>query len=309
MSGMAPHLSSSIAAAASAALLTLAACDRAKAPSDGGGAPAGFDKARLEAEIDSHFGGVGTCVVLADTGTGRNVYRYGSHTVCMRQLPPCSTFKIPNSLIGLDAGIVTPATVFKWDGKPQPTSAWETDADMKTAFQNSIVWWYQRVARQVGKPAYAERLKAFDYGTEKPDGPVDGFWLGPENGQALLISTEQQAEFLRRLYTDRLPVKPSSAAFVKEIMVDTRYGGSTISGKTGTCPSNEEQSRQVGWWVGRIQSPPNDVVFAISIEGANNESLPAGELAIRAKSAFTAAGLWPRADAAAPPAGAPSPSA
>ena len=67
-----------------------------------------------------------------------------------------------------------------------------------------------------------------------------------------------------------------------------------ISGKTGTCPSNEEQSRQVGWWVGRIQSAPNDIVFAVSLEGANNEALPGGEIARRAKSAFTAAGLCRR---------------
>ena len=253
-------------------------CERAKRAAPVASGPVGFDKARLESAIDANFGGVGTCVVIADTKSGRTLYRYGSHTVCMRQLPPCSTFKIPNSLIALDAGIVTPTTVYKWDRTPQPVSAWEQDADMRTAFRQSIVWWYQRVARRVGKPAYEERLKAFDYGSEKPDGPVDGFWLGPVNGKALLISTEQQADFLHRLYADRLPVKPGSAAFVKEIMVDTRFGPSTISGKTGTCPSNDEQSRQVGWWVGRIQHRPNDVVFAISLEGANDEALPGGEM-------------------------------
>src|SRR5688572_18820378 len=264
MPGMAKRTLRTLALA-SAGLLTLgfAACERGKAPPGAPAAPVGFDTARLERAIDANFGGMGTCVVISDTRSGRTLYRYGSHTLCMRQLPPCSTFKIPNSLIALDAGVVTPTTVFKWDGKPQPTSAWEKDADMKTAFRDSIVWWHQRIARQIGKPVYAERLKAFDYGTETPDGPVDGFWLGPENGQALLISTEQQADFLRRLYNDRLPVKPASAAFVKEIMVDTRYGQSVMSGKTGSCPSNEEQSRQVAWWVGRIQSAPNDVVFAI----------------------------------------------
>jgi beta-lactamase class D len=299
------HLLTRTALAAGVAALALAGCGRVKAPAGTPGAPEAFDKARLEAAIDSKFGGIGACVVIADTASGRQLYRYGSHQVCMRQLPPCSTFKIPNSLIGLDAGVVTPTTVLKWDGTPQRVSAWEHDADMRTAFKQSIVWWYQRVARQIGKPAYEERLKAFDYGDHEPDGPVDRFWLGPSPGaQGLLISTEQQVDFLHRLYGGKLPVKPASAAFVKSIMVDETRGSSVMSGKTGTCPTDLRQSRQVGWWVGRLQSPPHDYLFAVSLEGANDESLPGGELSERVKSAFAAAGLWPyeaaASDAAAP---------
>lgn len=307
------HYLTKLSLTAGVAALALAGCDRAKAPAVVAGAPAAFDKAKLEAAIDQKFGGVGTCVVIADTGSGRRLYRYGNHQVCMRQLPPCSTFKIPNSLIGLDAGVVTPTTVFKWDGKPQRVKAWEQDADMKTAFKQSIVWWYQRIARQIGKPGYEERLKAFDYGNRKPAGPVDGFWLGPSpEGEGLLISTEQQVDFLQRLYGDKLPVKPASGAFVKSIMVDETRGSSVMSGKTGTCPSDLQQSRQVGWWVGRLQSPPHDYLFAVSLEGSNDESLPGGELSERVKSAFAIAGLWPYeeagsdaapSDSAAPPKG------
>ena len=54
--------------------------------------------------IDASFGGQGTCLTLTDRATGREVYVYGSNTTCMRPLPPCSTFKIANSLIGLDEG-------------------------------------------------------------------------------------------------------------------------------------------------------------------------------------------------------------
>jgi beta-lactamase class D len=292
------HSLTRVALAAGVASLALAGCGKVKTPAAGAGAPGAFDKAKLEAAIDQKFGGVGTCVIVADTASGRRLYRYGNHQVCMRQLPPCSTFKIANSLIGLDAGVVTPATVFKWDGTPQRVSAWEHDADMKTAFKQSIVWWYQRVARQVGLPAYEERLKAFDYGSKKPAGPVDGFWLGPSpQGEGLLISTEQQVDFLQRLYGDKLPVKPASAAFVKSIMVDETRGSAVMSGKTGTCPSDLQQSRQVGWWVGRLQSPPHDYLYAVSIEGSNDESLPGGELSERVKSAFAAAGLWPYEDA------------
>jgi len=278
--------------------LSLAACDQAgkpvvKLPFQLPGSTPAFDKTRLEAAIDKGFGGIGTCVEIADTQSGAEVYRYNSNTACMRLLPPCSTFKIPNSLIALDAGIVTPTTVFKWDKTPQPVKAWEQDADMKTAFKESIVWWYQRVAQMAGQPLYQERLKAFDYGNKAPEGPLTTFWLGPAAGGRLGISTQGQAQFLHRLYAGKLPVKPESLAFVEQIMVDEIRGASTMSGKTGTCASVADSSRSVGWWVGRLKGPQHDYVFAASIDAEAENALPGAEVKARVKSAFTQGGLWP----------------
>ncbi len=280
--------------------LALAACGPGAKPSVklpfglGGEKPA-FDKAKLEAAIDQGFGGIGTCVVIDDTVTGQRVYQYNDYGACHRLLPPCSTFKIANSLIGLDAGLVTPQTVFKWDGKPQPIKAWEQDADMRTAFKELIVWWYQRLAKMVGKPAYQERLKAYDYGNKSPDGPLTSFWLGPAAGGGLGVSTDGQADFLHRLYADKLPVKAASRDYVEQIMVDEIRDGYAMSGKTGTCASNSDRSRQVGWWVGRLKGPKSDYVFAASIEGDNEHTLPGAEMRARVKSAFAQAGLWPPA--------------
>ncbi len=120
------------------ALILIAACLSACSPGGGLkalGAKPPFDKAKLEAAIDNSFGGVGTCVEILDTASGSEVYRYNSHGVCMRRLPPCSTFEIPNSLIALDAGVVKPETVLKWDRTPQRVSDWEKDADISAAFR------------------------------------------------------------------------------------------------------------------------------------------------------------------------------
>jgi beta-lactamase class D len=235
-------------------------------------------------------------VAIADTKSGHILYQYGNAGVCMRGLPPCSTFKIANSLIGLDLGVVTPRTVFKWDGRPEPVKAWETDSDMAKAFKYSIVWWYQRVAAQVGHDRYVERLKAFDYGDHDPSGPVTEFWLGPKAGGGLLISTHQQINFLKRFYAGQLPVKPASAAYVRQIMVDeTRNDAQgrpyVMSGKTGSCASIADGSRSVGWWVGRLQGPDRDLLFAASVEAA--DAPPGGELRQRIKDVFSDAGLWP----------------
>ena len=282
------------------ALILTAALLAACSPGGGAklpGAKPAFDKAKLEAAIDSSFGGIGTCLEVLNAASGSEVYRYNSHGVCMRRLPPCSTFKIPNSLIALDAGVVTPMTVFKWDGTPQRVSEWEKDADMKTAFRDSILWWYQRVAQKVGQPAYEERLKAFDYGGENPDGPLTAFWLGPEAGGGLGVSTLEQAQFLHRLYAGKLPVKASSLAFVESIMVNETRGEVVMSGKTGSCATNSDGTRQVGWWVGRLAGQPGgrgpDYVFAASIETDTADALPGREVEQRVKDAFAQAGLWP----------------
>jgi beta-lactamase class D len=277
----------------------LAACDQGGKPAVKlpfqPGAAANLDKAKLEAAIDSGFGGIGTCVVIADARSGAEVYRYNSHTACGRLLPPCSTFNIANSLIGLDAGVVTPTTVFKWDGAPQPIKSWEHDTDTPTAFKESIVWWYQREAQMAGRPLYDERLKAFDYGNKAPEGPLTSFWLGPATGGRLGVSTEGQAQFLYRLYAGKLPVKPQSLAYVEQLLVDEIRGGFTMSGESGSCASIADGSRQVGWWIGRLEGPKDDYVFAASLEGENGNALPGEEIKQRVKSAFAQAGLWPTA--------------
>jgi beta-lactamase class D len=258
-----------------------------------GGPP--FDTDKLEAAIDASFGGIGTCVVIDDTRTGAQLYRYNAPSACMRPWPPCDTFEVPSALVGLETGAVTPGSVLKWNGSPQPVTAWQHDADLKAAFHDSIRWWDQALAVKVGQDAYRDRLKAFGYGNASPDGPAGSFWLGPSQGGALMISTQDHARFLHRLYSDDLPVKADSAAYVQQLMLDETRGDFTLSGKSGTCASTGDGSRQVAWYVGRLKSSKSDYVFAASLESANDTSLPGEEIRHRTKVVFTQAGLWPPA--------------
>ena len=92
-----------------------------------------------------------------------------------------------------------------------------------------------------------------------------------------------------------LPVKPESLAYVQSIMVDEIRGGVAMSGKTGSCATVADGSRQVGWWVGRLKGPKQDYVFAASVETSSDNALPGREVEARVKSAFSKAGLWPDA--------------
>jgi beta-lactamase class D len=279
----------------SAVLIAACGC----APQAGSGRAGGVDKAKLEDGIDRLMGGADTCVVLANARSGDLLYQYGNAGVCMRPLPPCSTFEIANSLIGLDLGLVTPRTVFKWDGAAQPLKSWEGDADLARAFKYSIVWWHQRLAQSVGHDRYVEQLKALDYGDHDPVGPVKSFWLGPNAGGGLGISTRQQIGFLKRFYAGQAPIKPEAAALVRSLMIDetrtdAKAGRYVMSDKTASCPSRIDGLRRVSWSVGRLQTPSRDILFAASVEAA--EAPPGEEVNQRIKDVFADAGLWPTAD-------------
>ena len=57
-----------------------------------------------------------------------------------------------NSLIGLETGVIPDeAYVIKWDGTRYDVPAWNQTHTLKTAIRNSAVWYYQELARRVGK--------------------------------------------------------------------------------------------------------------------------------------------------------------
>jgi hypothetical protein len=63
--------------------LALAACSPT--------APKGVDKAVLDEAVSRAIGDPTTCVMIAEQGSGRVVYRYNTATTCDRDLPACET--------------------------------------------------------------------------------------------------------------------------------------------------------------------------------------------------------------------------
>src|SRR5574338_1530460 len=90
------------------------------------------------------------CFALMDNGTGKftvyNLARYRDSNYL-----PASTFKIVNSLIGLQTGkIINDSMIIHWDGvKRRPE--WDQDMSMYRAFRVSAVPYYQEDARRIGK--------------------------------------------------------------------------------------------------------------------------------------------------------------
>ena len=92
---------------------------------------------------------------------------------------PASTFKIPNSLIALETGVVADPDkdVFKWDGVTRSIEAWNKDHTLRSAIAASAVPVYQEIARRIGAERMQKYLDLFDYGNRDIGGGIDQFWL------------------------------------------------------------------------------------------------------------------------------------
>src|SRR3981189_2293104 len=79
---------------------------------------------------------------------------------------PASTFKIPNSLVALETGVVEDPDkdVFKWDGVTRSIEAWNKDHTLRSAIAASAVPVYQEIARRIGSERLPQTLHLLEYG-------------------------------------------------------------------------------------------------------------------------------------------------
>jgi beta-lactamase class D len=213
----------------------------------------------------------------------RNRYVRHDEARCRERFSPYSTFKIPNSLIGLDTGVIPDAEFrIKWDAEKYPAfnrdtlpfSAWWEDQTLRTAFKRSVVWYYRELALKVGEKRMKEYVDKLDYGNEDASGPLNGFWLN----SSLKISADEQVEFLRRLYKEELPVSKRSLKILKEIMTLEETPDHKLSGKTGGGSISE--GRYLGWFVGFLETKDGTYIFATEIEGPTYLSIRDERIAV-----------------------------
>jgi beta-lactamase class D len=174
---------------------------------------------------------------------------------------PASTFKIPNSIIALETGVVgdPDKDVFKWDGVVRSIEAWNKDHTMRSAIAVSAVPVYQEIARRIGAERMQKYLDLFEYGNRDIGGGIDQFWLTG----ALRIDPVQQVDFVDRLRRGALPVSKRSQEQVADILPVTKAGDSIIRAKSGL--SGAEQGR-LGWMVGWAEKGSASTVFALNMD-------------------------------------------
>jgi beta-lactamase class D len=215
-------------------------------------------------ELEKYLQGFDGAFVLYDLNSNRYT-RYNPEK-CAERLLPASTFKIMNALIGLETGAIPDEHyTMSWDGTQYDIPAWNQDHTLKTAFRDSVVWYYQEVARRIGQEKMQQYISATGYGNEDITGNLDTFWLDG----AIRISADEQVELLKRLYQGDLPFSQRSIVLVRELMILESDGNYQLSGKTG---SGRMESRFIGWFVGYEEVDENVYFFAANITSSNPEA-------------------------------------
>lgn len=179
---------------------------------------------------------------------------------------PASTFKIVNSLIALDTGVVKDETeILPYGGKPTWNKAWARDMPLREAFALSNLPVFQGIARRVGIPRYVEWLAKLDYGNRQVGHAVDEFWLkGP-----LQISPVEQAVFAARLARLELPMSKRAQVIVREIARIESPAGKALFGKTGWTGKNG-----IGWLTGWTEVGGEITAFSLNMDMSTAADAP-----------------------------------
>jgi beta-lactamase class D len=184
---------------------------------------------------------------------------------------PASTFKIPNSLIALETGVVQDPDkdVFKWDGVKRPIEAWNKDHTLRSAIAASAVPVYQEIARRIGQERMQKYVELLEYGNRNIGGGIDQFWLTGD----LRIDPLQQVDFVDRLRRGVLPISKRSQDLVRDILPVTKVGDSIIRAKSGLLGAERGQP-SLGWMVGWAEKGSAQTVFALNMDCVEPRLIP-----------------------------------
>ena len=239
------------------------------------------------AAVTKVFDGRQAALVLVDCKSGE-AQRHNP-ALCSTRLPPCSTFKIWNTAIGLETGLLTSADqpFWKWDGEKRSIEGWNQDLTLRLAYAASCVPAYQALARKIGAARMDEWIKRLDYGNRDTSSGNDVFWLPASDRTPILISADEQAALLRRLVRVDIPFSADTRGILKEVMTAKTTSRGTLYGKTGTGGAGKE-TPAVGWFVGYIVTGNSTLAFACVMTGKNSAGKDARALV---EQLFAAQGL------------------
>ncbi len=152
------------------------------------------------------------------------------------RLVPASTFKIANTIIALETGVVKDENeIIPYGGRPQPFKTWEKDMSMREAIALSAVPIYQELARRIGLERYREWLARLDFG----------------NRQTGTIAQQKLDASIR------------SQSIARDIIRLESRDGKVLYGKTGWRFSS---TPNLGWWTGWVEQNGRISAFSLNID-------------------------------------------
>jgi beta-lactamase class D len=214
---------------------------------------------------------------LFDNGQGAftvyNLDRYKDSTYL-----PASTFKIINSLIGIQTGRISgEKMVIPWDSVVHifpggdTATAWNKDLTMEEAFKVSAVPYYREVARRIGKDTMQHWLDTLGYGSRykkfEITNNIDTFWLD----NTLKVTSDEQLGLVKKLYFNQLPFQGRPQDIVKKLMQQENNANYRLAYKTGW--GFTENGNALGWMIGWIEENQHPYFFVLNVEGPHNTNM------------------------------------
>jgi beta-lactamase class D len=190
---------------------------------------------------------------------------------CNKRYSPCSTFKIPLSLIGYNEKILIDLDHPKWTDKSGSASIrCEGSQTPATWIQKSCIWYSRVITHKLGMKKFKQYIDKFNYGNRnvsgdrgKRDGLISA-WLS----SSLKISPIEQANFIEKLINYKFPVSKTAHNNTMSILyVGDLQDGWKLFAKTGSGSLSDKGNKKVGWFVGYIKKGKRKIAFVQFLEG------------------------------------------
>jgi beta-lactamase class D len=211
--------------------------------------------------------------LLVNGTSGQTVFQLGSQLD--ERMSPCSTFKIPLSLMGYDAEILkdeqTPIWQFQ-EGYDDFLGTWKCPQSPRTWMHYSCIWYSKLISCQLGLKKMHNYLSAFAYGNQDMSvglimpGKADPAWF---HSSPLRISLREQVDFIRKMLQNKLQVTNHATDMTKAILFKEDLAqGWKLFGKTGWSGSigrDDDTVLEYAWFVGWIEKDIHFFPFAYFI--------------------------------------------
>lgn len=213
------------------------------------------------------------CFLMKDLSNGKFIEKSGGE-ICETRFSPCSTFKIPLSLMGFDSGVLKnekePEMEYKDDYGAFIKGMHDSTHNPEKWMKNSTLWYSREaVTKKIGMEKFAEYVKKFNYGNMDLSGDE-----GKNNGlthswisSSLKISPMEQMDFIANILAKEFPISDHAYNMTRKITYIQEIYGLNLHGKTGSClqrneDGSENPNRFAGWFVGWLENENKKIVFA-----------------------------------------------
>jgi beta-lactamase class D len=247
---------------------------------------------------EKYFTAMNGCFILYNIKTSQFEEVVGEEN-CKERYPACSTFKVALAVMAFDAKVLKDENeILRWSGKKESREVLNQDHNAKSWMQDSVVWFSQRLTPKIGKKKLQKYLTDFKYGNENLGAGITKAWLkAPDDTTgALRVSGYEQAEFMKNLWTNSLPVSQRSMDLAKNITyLETSPNGYKMSGKTGSNFFLDNQKRRLGWFIAHIEKGEDEYIAVtnfVDVYATNENSFGGYKARDITKQILAEKGLW-----------------